>query len=385
MPSTVAGGRDPGDVEDRRAHVDRVCELRPEAAPVGDALGPADHHRVARATEVRAHLLAPLERGVARPRPRRPVVRIHDRLTPPIDAAVALGELQLHLVGERDAVLHGELVERAGEGPFHAGAVVAPDPDDQGVVELAELLDRVDDAADVVVRVLGEPGIDLHLTGVEGPQRVRNVVPCWEGVVTGRELGVLRDHAEFLLAGERLLPQPVPALIELPLVLVCPRIRDVMRRMAAPGRVVDEERLRGVLRADAVEPLDRPVRHRVGEVVGVVLVVELLRRADDLLVLGQAGVPLARSATEDPVEVVEAPAVRPPVERSGRALLAVGGQVPFPERGRGVAVVSKDPRERRAVPRQRGGVPREAPRELADRAEPDRVVVPSGEQRGAGG
>ena len=113
----------------------------------------------------------------------------------------------------------------------------------------------------------------------------------------------------------------------------------------------------------------------------MLLVVELLGRADDLLVLRQARVPLARAAAEDPVEVVEAPAVRPPVERPGRTLLAVGRQVPLAERRGAVAVVPQDPGQRRAVPREGGRVAGEPAGELADRAEPDRVVVPPGQQR----
>ncbi len=154
----------------------------------------------------------------------------------------------------------------------------------------------------------------------------------------------------------------------------------MVRGMAAAGRVVHEERLVCVLGTYPVEPLDRAVGHRVGEVVRVLLVVELLGRADDLLVLREAGVPLARSAAQDSVEVVEPPAVRPAVERPRRTLLAVGCQVPLAERRRAVAVVPEDPGQGRAVPRQGGGVAREPARELADRPEPHRVVVPPGQQ-----
>ncbi len=154
--------------------------------------------------------------------------------------------------------------------------------------------------------------------------------------------------------------------------------------MAAARREVGEERLLRVLGAHAVEPLDRLVGHGIREVVGVFLVVELRRRADDLLVLRQARVPLAGVAAEEAVEVVEAPAVRPAVEGPGRALLAVGRQVPLPEGGRAVAVVAEDARQRSAVPRQRRGVAREPARELADRAEAHGVVVPPGQQRRPG-
>ena len=94
------------------------------------------------------------------------------------------------------------------------------------------------------------------------------------------------------------------------------------------------------------------------------------------------GIPLARAAAEDPVEVVEAPAVRPPVERPSRTLLPVRCQVPLAERGRAVAVVAQDPWQRRAVPRKDRGVAGEPAGELTDRAEPHGVVVPAGEQRG---
>ena len=373
--------RDPRDVEDGRRDVDDVRELRAEPAGVGDARRPVDHHRVPRAAQVRADLLAPLERGVAGPGPRRAVVRIHHLAAPGLHAAVALGELQLHLVGQRDPVLHRQLVERTGDRPLHAGAVVAPDPDDQGVVQLAELLDRVDHPADVVVGVLREPRVHLHLAGVERLQLLGHVVPCRERLVARRQLGVRGDHAQLLLPREGLLPQPVPPLVELALVLVRPGLRHVMRGVAAAGGEVDEERLLRVLGPHAVQPLDRLVGHRVRQVVGVLLVVELRRRPDDLLVLRQARVPLAGPAAEEAVEVVEPPAVRPAVQRPGRALLPVGRQVPLAERRGAVPVVPQDARQRRAVARKGRRVPGEPARELTDRAEADRVAVPPGQQR----
>ena len=62
-------------------------------------------------------------------------------------------------------------------GALHAGAVVTPDPQDQRVVELAQLVDRVDDPTDVVVGVLRVAGVDLHLAGVERLEVVGHVVP----------------------------------------------------------------------------------------------------------------------------------------------------------------------------------------------------------------
>ena len=277
-------------------------------------------------------------------------MRRHERGAPCVEPAVELRELELHLVGQRDAVLHRQLVERAGDGPLHAGAVVAPDPDDQRVVELAQVLDRIDHTPDVVVRVLGIPRIDLHLAGVERLQVVGHVVPGRERLVARGQLGVRGNDPELLLAGEGLLAQPVPSLVELALVPVRPLLRDMVRGMAAARRVVHEEGLAGVLRTYPVEPLDGSVGHRVGEVVRMLLVVELLGSADDLLVLRQARVPLTRPAAQDPVEVVESPAVRPAVERPCGTLLAVGCQVPLAERRRAVAVVPEDPGQRPRSP-----------------------------------
>ena len=163
------GLRDAGHVEDRRSHVDDVGELGAQPAGILDAIGPVHDHGIAGPAEVRAHLLAPLEGRGPGPRPRRRVVGIHDGGAPLVEPAVEFGELELHLVGERDAVLHRELVERAGDRPLHAGPVVTPDPQNERVVELTELFDGVDDPADVVVGVLREPGIDLHLAGIERP------------------------------------------------------------------------------------------------------------------------------------------------------------------------------------------------------------------------
>ena len=158
----------------------------------------------------------------------------------------------------------------------------------------------------------------------------------------------------------------------------------MVRRVAAAGREVGEERLLGILGTDPVEPLDGLVRHRVRQVVRVGLVAVPRVDTDDLLVLGDDRVPLPGAAAEEAVEVLEAPAIRPAVEWSGRPLLAVGRQVPLAERRRAVAVVAQDRGQGRGVTRQRGGVARIAAGELAHGAEADRVAVAAGEQRRPG-
>ena len=213
---------------------------------------------------------------------------------PGVEPAVLVDERELLLGRERHAVEHGELVERARERALEAGAVVAPDVDDERVVELAHLLDGVEQAAHVPVGVRGVAGVDLHLTGVElllvGGERV----PGGELGGPRRELGVGGDHAELLLAGERLLAVGVPAAVELALVLVAPLDRHLVRRVAAARGVVREPGLRGVLGAHGVQPAHALVGQVVGHVVlGAVLA---LGHADDRVVLGDDRVVLARLA-----------------------------------------------------------------------------------------
>ena len=62
-----------------------------------------------------------------------------------------------------DAVEVGHLVEHADHAAFGAGAVVADLVHDQRVVELAEVFDRLHDAADLVVGVRGERREHFHL------------------------------------------------------------------------------------------------------------------------------------------------------------------------------------------------------------------------------
>jgi hypothetical protein len=73
-------------------------------------------------------------------------------------AGQELGRLQRAHAVEAD-----QLVERALERALGGGAVVADDVVDERVVERADLLQRVDQQADVVVGVLQEPGVVLHL------------------------------------------------------------------------------------------------------------------------------------------------------------------------------------------------------------------------------
>jgi hypothetical protein len=73
-----------------------------------------------------------------------------------------------HLLGVlRNAVQDGRLVQQALRRAFGARAVVAHDVDDECILRLAQLFDRIEDAADLEVGVRECSGIDLHHPGVE--------------------------------------------------------------------------------------------------------------------------------------------------------------------------------------------------------------------------
>ena len=92
-------------------------------------------------------------------------------------------ELVLHRRHELGRLDRGEavevrhLVERAVDRALGRRAVVADDVVDERVLERADVLQRVDQAADVVVGVLQEPGVHLHLPLQHRLERVVHVVP----------------------------------------------------------------------------------------------------------------------------------------------------------------------------------------------------------------
>ncbi len=272
----------------------------------------------------------------------------------------SLDQLELLLGVEDDAVEERHLVERAGGRALHAGAVVAPDVEDQGVVEVAHLLDRRRAAG----RRSSRRSRSSRRRPPSGARRASSAASVREsqaGNRSGRSVSSAScgTMPELLLARERLLAVGVPALVELALVPVGPLLRDVVRGVAAAGRVVHEPRLLRVLGADRVQPLDGLVGEVVGEV--VLLAVLALRYAEHRVVLGDDRVVLAGGAAQEAPEVVEAPGQRPPVERPGGALDVVRRQVPLAEAAGDVAVLAQDPRQRCA----RCGAPRRCSRGTA--------------------
>ena len=162
-------------------------ELAAQAALLLDALRPVDDHAVASAAEIGRHLLGPGERRVERDRPAGGHVREGLRAAPLVDQR----DQVLDLLG--DAVEIGHLVVHADEAALGAGAVVAGDVDEQRVVQLADVLERLLEAPDLVVGMLEEAGEHFGLAREQAAMRLRQRVPghdvlrpiaelsCWPG------------------------------------------------------------------------------------------------------------------------------------------------------------------------------------------------------------
>ena len=293
--------------------------------------------------------------------------------------------VELHLILDRniDGLKRRHVHRRADQGAFGAGAVVAADVDDQGVVELAHVFHGLDHTTDLVVGVGRVAGKDLGLTGEEllllGAERVPlrqlgAAVLCLS-IGPGGELGVRRDHTELLLVGEDLLAQLVPAHVELALELVAPFLLRMVGRMGAAGDVVAEERLvrRGGI--ELLQMVDRVVRHA-----GDHVVVRVVAEREDLRgVAEEERRPLVGLAAHEPVEVLEAHADGPLGERAGRAVLVRRRVVVLAEPRGGVAVLLQDLTDRAVIDADGGVVARVAGGLLGDDPEAHGVVAAAGD------
>ncbi len=171
-----------------------------------------------------------------------------------------------------------------------------------------------------------------------------------------RELALLGDDAERLLARERLFAQPIPTLVELPLVPVRPLLRHVVRGVGCARRKVGEERLVGHERFLLANPLNRLGRHVLRQVIPLF---GRLRGFDRRRALIERRIPLARLAADEAIEVLEpAAAAGPGVERAHWARLPDGNFVALAELSGGVAVQLERPRDGRDGIGHEGGVAR---------------------------
>ena len=335
----------------------------------GDPGGPRHDARVGHAPAVGLALPAS-ERGVARPRPSPRVVRVGVRAAPLVEM------LEVVLQGLLGSVEEHRLVERAVLASLGAGAVVGHHDDDR-VVEFAQLFDEVDHPPEVVIGLLDEPGVHLHLAGVHPLGVAGQRIPRGHVGVAFGQLRVFFDDAERPLAFEHDTPVLVPAAVEAASVLVAPFGLDLVGRVAGAGRVVEEERLVRCVDVGVLDELDRPV----GEVdVEVVALVGRRRRADRMVVIGEVGKPLVGRAGHEPVEALEATSEWPPVEWPRRRRLGGRREVPLADGERVVAVFQQHLGQEAVLVADEAVVGRKAERRFGDRRQPDRVMIPTGQQ-----
>ena len=152
-----------------------------------------------------------------------------------------------------------------------------------------------------------------------------------------------------------------------------------MRRVRGAGRVIDEERLARVDLVDAVQVVDGVVGH-AGDQVPARLALE---RIDLGRVAEEVRLPLVGVAADEAVEILEAHAGRPLVERPDLAGREGRRVVVLAEPGGGVAVVLEDAADGGLVLGDDAVVAGEAGGLLRDHAEAGRVMVAPGDQRGA--
>src|SRR4029077_8676348 len=108
-------------------------------------------------------------------------------------------------------------------GAFGAGPVVAANVNNERVVQLAHILDRLDDATNLIVSIGSVAGKVFRLAGIKFFLHERERVPPrqFRTSILGltirprSELGALRYHAEPLLVGKDLFAQLFPAHVEL--------------------------------------------------------------------------------------------------------------------------------------------------------------------------
>src|SRR5262245_55144581 len=229
--------------------------------------------------------------------------------------------------------------------------------------------------------MLQEPGVDLHLSSEHRLHLGIDRVPGRDPLVALGEFAVLRDDAQFLLFRERAFAHLVPAVVELALVLVRPCLRDVVWGVRRPWREVHEERLVGRQGLQLAGPGYRLVREVLGQVVSLL---RRFRSLDGLVALVESRVPLVGLAADEAVEVLEAAPSGPAVEWAGGTRLPDWHLVALAELCRRVAVQAHRLLDGRLRVRTDRVVPGRAGRDLGDATHPDRVVVPTAQQRRSG-
>src|SRR5882757_4897343 len=154
----------------------------------------------------------------------------------------------------------------------------------------------------MVIRILHKTGVNLHLADEHRLERGWHLIPCWDFRVPERELTLLRNDAQLLLASVGLFAQLVPALIELAFVLICPLLRNVVWGVGRTWREVDEEGLIGNERFLLPNPVDGLVCHVFHQVVALF---GRLLNLDGCGAFIERRVPLVRLTADKTIEIFE--------------------------------------------------------------------------------
>ncbi len=372
MPLTIRGCGNSGGLEDRRHDVDDVVPLLTDLTLVLDPVRPVHDDRVAGTTVVGGHLLGPGEGGIEGHRPAGGHVRVGRRAAPVI--VVLHHEVDVRALGL--VVEVGHLVVQTVHPAFGARPIVAGDVEDQRVVDLAQIFDRLDHPAGLGIGHVQVGREDLGLAGEELLLLCREILPVLDVGRLGRELRGRRDDAELLLLLEDPFADHVPALVEAALLHVDIGLRDVVRGMDGTRGEVDEERLVRGERLLEAHPVDRLGRHVVHEVV-----VRIVRRLDAVLVAVDRRRPLVRLTAEEAVEFVEPLTVRPAVEGTGRADLPDRGLVPLAIGCGAVSVEAQHLADAGDIVGEHAGRAGEGGRHLGDLGLVGRVMVAAGLER----
>ena len=178
-----------------------MMELPAALAFCLDPFRPLDNRAVARAAPVRCHLLRPLIGRVHRVRPADSVVVVGIRAA----KLVKPGAKELWRFERGHSVEIQHFVERAVQRALGRCAVIADDQINERVVQDVQFLQAIQQAPNVVVRVLHETRVDFHLPTQHGLERLGHLVPRWDFLVACGELAFRRDDSELQLASEGLL------------------------------------------------------------------------------------------------------------------------------------------------------------------------------------
>src|SRR5580704_4304408 len=275
----------------------------------------------------------------------------------------------------QDAVVGSHLVKGSLQSAFGARTVVAANVDNERVVELAFILNLLNDPANLMVGIGDISGENLSLARVEFLLEQRERIPPWQLCATilrlsvrpSGKLGTRRDHAEPLLVRENLLAQLLIAQVKLTLELLDPFPGRLVRRMGASRHVIEEKRLVRRRRIQTSHILDRLVRLICGEVIPGLPDPRKYRG----VIAIKVGCPLIRFATHEAVEILKAHPRRPLVEWTGSTILIGRGIVVLAKPGGRITVVLQDFANGGAILTYHGIVTREAGGQFTNHAKAD--------------